>query len=369
MRLLRYFIPLALAFSAFGCGGENDGVDSAPFPPRVVALANDALYAYQLNDDGTLTPLTRGVPLEGVSTGLMTGDAHELLYVATRNDAKEDSPRFVNPVAVGLLGSLTPLPRLGPFDPARIDFAAAKDGLYVVVGGADHQQDLISYRFDDRSLRLSQVGEPLEGVATSYTHTNAMSMVDLDAVFTAVGAEHLVNGFEIDFDRRAARPLAGSPKSTDRNVSDIKVDPKGRYLAVAYSDNREVSQVFTYQLGPDEIGRATPVLDVGSSSGLASLGISPGGDFVYVVNSGNVTEVHTFRVDAGSGNLTHVGAGGVVLAQDLGVDDIEVDPSGRFMVISTSDGIDVRAINADGTVGSVVSRQALAHTRAVQIFR
>lgn len=370
MRLLRHFMPLALAFSTFGCSGdENAGVDSAPFPTKVVALAGDALYSYELRDDGTLTQLTRGVPVGGVSAGVMRSDPHELLYVATRDDTTEDSPLFVSPFVVGPLGRLTPLPRLGPFDPARIAFAAADDGLYVVAGGANLQQDMISYRFDDQSRRFRQVGEPLEGVASAYTHTNAMSMVDLDAVFTAVGAEHLVNGFAIDLDRRATGPLVGSPKIADRNVSDIKVDPNGNYLAVAYSDNRNISQVLTYQLGPDEIGRATPALDVGSRSGLAFLAISPGGGFVYVVNNGNFSEVHTFRVDSGSGNLTHVGAGGVDLGSHLGIEDFEVDPSGRFMVIPKPDGIEVRAINADGTVGSVVSHQALAGTAELEIFR
>ena len=140
-------------------------------------------------------------------------------------------------------------------------------------------------------------------------------------------------------------PLSPATVPSGGSVSDVAVDPSGKYV---YATSARDGRVFQYAVGTD--GRLSPlnpasvVSDAGANPAPNGLAIHPNGQYVYVANGGTPSQA-TFRINS-DGTLTKIQSvtqGGIPKRS-------WIDASGKYLYSSNQAGLSQYGINTDGTL-------------------
>jgi len=168
--------------------------------------------------------------------------------------------------------------------------------------------NLSGFSIDPASGSLTQVsGSPLGfGVGPAPGGSPNGRFVYVGEVTASAAAA--IAAFAVDPATGTLTPVSGSPFATAGSVEQVVVTPSGKFAYATVGSDADPG-VLAYSIDADSgvltlVGGPYPASVTGSGY---SLGLSPNGQFVYVLNY-NDANISAFSIDPASGTLTSLGA-------------------------------------------------------------
>jgi 6-phosphogluconolactonase (cycloisomerase 2 family) len=118
-----------------------------------------------------------------------------------------------------------------------------------------------------------------------------------------VNANHGVSAFAIDSGTGALTPIAGSPFTTGNDPQGIAIDPSGKFLYTANSQDNTLS-AFTIDASSGTLTAASG-FPFATSAAPTALAIDPAGQFLYVGEAAN-NGIEAFGINATTGAVTPI---------------------------------------------------------------
>jgi hypothetical protein len=340
----RFVLPLPLALALAGCGStapvvcnSGNGGCPSPGPGREIlygfpdsALLNTSLTA-------TINPPTGGFSTVSIETGPLGASGMaavntQFLYVSL--NGPQLSGYSINPTN----GTLTPVagsPFSFPASTVLQGLAAAPNGLFLYAADAG--------RIDGFSVNRG-TGIPTAIPGSPFASgTNAQLVVDPSGKFLYASDDDPPGGilaFTID-SSGALTPVSGSPfvipGQTVSNSRPLGIVDNGSFVYAALADSNQIA-AFSIDSGT---GAITPVPGSPFPAGDDPTVLTLTNNFLYAVNwtDGSISG---YGVNPGNGVLAPIpgspfGSDGSTLA---------ADPSGKYLYVSLSVGIQVYNINS-----------------------
>jgi len=163
-----------------------------------------------------------------------------------------------------------------------------------------------------------------------------------------------VSAFSINANSGFLTPVANSPFAAGNGPFSIKVDPSGKFAYVASPGTNSVL-AFAINLISGALTPLPPVVtrhgpaDIAFTKGTSPITYAP--KFAYVTNFSS-DSVSAFRIDAGSGALTSIGAD---VATNRGPNSVTVDPFGKFAYVANLFSGDISSFRINATTGALTS--------------
>ena len=164
-----------------------------------------------------------------------------------------------------------------------------------------------------------------------------------------------VSAYAIDAASGALTPVKGSPFAAGITPFSVTVDPTGKFAYVAsYGSDNLYGYAIDASTGALRPLSGSPFADMGS--GPFDVVIAPSGKFAYVPNSfaccGFSDRIAAYTIDATRGTLTPMAGSPFKVA---GTDDqsMAVDPTGKFLYVTSSGGGNISAFTIDSISGAL----------------
>ena len=229
-------------------------------------------------------------------------------------------------------------------------------------GGSGNASDLLFYRSTsgpNDTIATAQLTATslttLPGVAVSVGQSVAESIVIVNKKFLYLPAGNGVLGFSISHTTGALTALAGSPFPAPSAITSLSADPDangGRFLFAAgfVSGN-----FMTFTIDPNSGALAlagTPVSNPNFQ--VTSLVVDGTGNYLYGTAGSTSGAVFGYSIDQNSGALSPIPGSPF----SLGVGQIQVDPTGTFLLTVISGGNLIEVVPIESGTGSLLLASA-----------
>ena len=151
-------------------------------------------------------------------------------------------------------------------------------------------------------------------------------------LFFASSGAGTVSVYSIDSNTGALSAVSGSPFAAVQNVNKVVVHPNGK---IAYASAPATGQVLAFNI--DDSGALTPAAGspFAARNNIIWMAMDAAGQFLFAIERQDPGVV-VYSIDAGTGALTPVAGSPFSLPPGSTPTGVTVDPSGKFLYISTA---------------------------------
>ncbi len=240
-------------------------------------------------------------------------------------------------------------PRSVAVNPSGKFVYVANDGAIEVTSGS-----IFVYAPDATTGALTLTGNGVSCINSTTCITPFSIAVDPSGKFAYVANEGgraptSVSEFTIDA-TTGVFTFIGTVPAADRAVA-VSVDPTGNFVYAANTSDTTGSpgSVSAYTID-SSTGALTSTGTIPAGTAPTSVAVDPTGKFVYVTSSGS-NDVSIYTIDASTGALTSAGQ----ISAGTSPSFVAVDPTGRFAYVTNSGSNDVSMYTIDTTTGALTS--------------